>query len=228
MKLVHPVLSSPIVFSENRVQVLTIENAPLFRELVFELTAQMENGSGRFVLSKDDRLLDCGDCLQVISDYAHLAALERRIQNKLIAALLSEAREELAGDTQHFALEVQRYLGKLATLADYPVTYEQSDNLVEILKAMGFCVELRGVPAHEALYEHISLCHRVMKNPCFVLVHAKAFFSSDELRQLYDMAGYRKWNLLLLESHQYSERLDGEEHRLIDDDLCELVLDKFE
>ena len=65
-------------------------------------------------------------------------------------------------------------------------------------------------------------------HPCFVLVHAKAFFSSDELRRLYDMAAYKKWNLLLLESHQYPERLDGEEHRLIDDDLCELMLDKME
>lgn len=221
----HPVLSSPIVFSENRVQVLTVENALLFRELVFELTTQMEDGAGRFVLSQDDRLLDCGVCLHVISDYAHLSAVEKRIQNKLIAVLLSEAREELAEDTKRFTIEVQRYLGKLAALADYPVTYEQSENLAEILKAMGFGVELRGMSAHEALYEYISLCHRVMKNPCFVLVHAKAFFSSDELRQLYDMAGYRKWNLLLLESHQYSERLDGEEHRLIDDDLCELMLD---
>ena len=43
--------------------------------------------------------------------------------------------EELAEDTQHFALEVQRFLGKLAALADYPIAYEQSENLAEISDA---------------------------------------------------------------------------------------------
>jgi len=228
VKLMHPMLSSPIVFSEDRIQVLTIENTPLFREIVFELTQQMEDEAGRFVLSKNDRPLDCGVCLQVISDYVHLNTVEKRIQNKLIAALLVQAQDEMPEDTLHFTREVQRYLGKLAAIADYPVSYEQSDNLTEMLKAMEFRVDLKDLPAHEALYEYISLCHRVLKDPCFVLVHAKAFFSPDELRQIYDMVRYKKYNLLLLESHQYPVILDGEEHRLIDDDLCELMLDNQE
>lgn len=228
MKLMHPLFSSPISFTENRIQVLTIEHAPTFREITFELIAQMEDEAGRFVLSKEDHPLDCGVCLQVISDYAHLDAVERKIQNKLIAALLTEAQEDLAEDTLFFTREVQRYLGKLASLADYPVAYEQSDNLNALLKAMDFRVDLKGLAAHEALYEYISLCHRVIKDPCFVLVNAKAFFSGEELRQLYDMARYRKWNLLLLEPHQYPRTIEGEMHRLIDEDLCELVLEKPE
>lgn len=228
MKLMHPLLSSPICFAENRIQVLTIEHAQTFRELVFELIAQMEDKPGRFVLSKEDRPLDCGVHLQVISDYMHLDMVEKRIQNKLIAALVSEAQEQMAEDTLFFTREVQRYLGKLASLADFPVAYEQSDNLNELLKAMDFRVDLKDLAAHETLYEHISLCHRVLKDPCFVLIHAKAYFSREELRQLYDMARYKKWRLLLLESHQYPEQIDGEEHRLIDSDLCELMLEKLE
>ena len=119
----------------------------------------------------------------------------KRTQSKLIAALIEEAREELAEDTMLFTREVQRYLGKLAALADYPVGYEQSENLQEVLKAMDFHVDLSDLESHEALYEHISLCNRVMKHPCFVLVHAKAFFSREELRSIYEMAQYRKWNL---------------------------------
>ena len=228
MKLMHPLFSKPISFKEKRIQVLTIEHAPTFRELVFELIAQMEDETGRFVLSKDERLLDCGVYLHVILDYAHLDRVEKKIQSKLISALLAEAQEEMAEDTMLFTQGVQRYLGKLAALADYPVAYEQGDNLAALLKAMDFRVDLSGLSAHEALYEYISLCHCVLKNPCFVLVQAKSFFSRDELRQVYDMARYKKWNLVLLESHQFSERLEGEEHRLIDEDLCELMIEKDE
>lgn len=42
---------------------------------------------------------------------------------------------------------------------------------------------------------------------------------------LYKMAKYQKWNLLLLESHTYEKRLEGEQHRLFDKDLCELFLE---
>lgn len=225
MKLMHPLFSSPIVFSENRIQVLTIEHAPTFRDFVFELMAQSEAQEGRFVLSEKDHVLDCADCLRVISDYMHMDEIEKKIQTKLINALLLEAQEELAEDTLLFSREVQRYLGKLAALADYPVAYEQSENLSALVKAMDFRVDLKGLSAQEALYEYISLCYRVMKKACIVLVQAKAYFSADELRQLYDMARYKKWNLLLLEAHQYPNAIEGEEHRLFDADLCELMLD---
>ena len=228
MKLMHPLFSSPICFTENRIQVLTIENPRMFRELVFELRAQAEGKDGRFVLSLKDHPLDCGVSLHVISDYSQIKTIEKRIQTKLLAALLEVAREELAEDTMLFTQEVQRYLGRLAAFADYPVVYEQSENLQEVLKAMDFHVDFSDLESHEALYEHISLCNRVMKYPCFVLVHAKAFFSREELRSIYEMAQYRKWNLLLLESYQQEERLEQEDHRLFDADLCELVLEDTE
>ena len=108
---------------------------------------------------------------------------------------------------------------------DYPVAYEQSENLAALLKAMDFRVELDGLPVIEALYEHIALYHRLMKNQCFILVHAKAYFSEDELLKLYEMAQYQKWNLLLVESHEYENKLKAEQHRLFDADLCELILE---
>ena len=51
------VFYSPIQFAENQIQVLTIEQAPMFREIVLELIDQMESKDGRFVLSVEDRIL---------------------------------------------------------------------------------------------------------------------------------------------------------------------------
>lgn len=223
MKLVHPLFSEPIRFRENQVQVLTVENPAMFRTLVYELTEQAEGKEGRFVLSVNDRLLECAGHLQVIADYAHLSAPDKRLQTKLFAALLRQAQESLAEESFRLSLQMQEYLGKLAALADYPVAYEQSENLPALLKAMDFRVDMEGLPPHEMLYEYLSLLDRTLKEQCFVLVQAKAYFTGQELLQLYAMAHYRKWKLLLLEAHALPIRLEGEQHRLYDADLCELA-----
>ena len=223
MKLMHPLFSEPILFRENRIQVLTVENPAMFRQLVFELTEQAESKERRFVLSCKDRLLDCTGHLQVIVDYAHLSAPDKRLQTKLFTALLRQAQESMGEESFRFSQHVQEYLGGLAALADYPVAYEQSENLLAILKAMDFRVDLEGLPPHETLYEYLSLLDRLLKEQCFVLVQAKAYFSEQELSQLYTMAQYRKWNLLLVEAHTMPKRLEGEHHRLYDADLCELL-----
>lgn len=137
--------------------------------------------------------------------------------------LLRHAQEVMAEETFRLSVQLQEYLGKLAALADYPVAYEQSENLLPLLKAMEFRVDLEDLPPHETLYEYLSLLERLLKDQCFVLVQAKTYFSEQELLQLYSMAQYRKWNLLLLEAHAAPRRLEGEVHRLYDADLCELL-----
>lgn len=226
MKLMHPLFSKPITFLENRIPVLTVENPTVFRELVLELFAQAESMEGRFVLSYKDQVLDCAGCLHIIQDYAHIHAPDKKLQTKLLTALLQQAQEDLAEEGFLLHRQLQNYLGALAALADYPVAYEESENLMNLLKAMDFHVDLRDLSVPEALAEHIALYHRLLKNQCFVLIHAREFFSVEELRQLYTLAQYQKWRLLLWESNACKERLPEEDHVLFDADLCELTLEK--
>jgi len=223
MKLMHPLFSTPICFKENSIQVLTIENPVMFREVLFELIAQTESKEGRFVLSVKDQVLDCADHMNVIMDYAHLSAIDKKLQNKLLMKLIKDTQETMAEDTFHLIGQLQQYMGKLAAMVDYPVTYEQSENLTALLKAMEFRADLDDLPPHEMLFEYLDLNQQITKDQCFALVHAKAFFSVDELQQLYSMAHYKKWNLLLIESHIAGVRLESEQYRLYDMDLCELA-----
>ena len=96
-----------------------------------------------------------------------------------------------------------------------------------MLKAMAFWVDFDDLDLPEAIYEHIALYHRLLKDQCFVLVHAKAYLTAEELDRLYSMAQYQKWELLLLEAHFNENVLEPEQHTLFDADLCELRLDKL-
>ena len=128
-------------------------------------------------------------------------------------------------EIHQLSIEIRTFLSKLAALSDFPATYEESENLTELLKAMDFRVELSGLSSVEALYEQICLVHRLAKNQLFVLVNAKSFFSSEELASLYKMTTYNKINLMLLESHIPQIVKEYESVTLFDKDLCELTLE---
>ena len=83
MKLVHPLLSSPIQFPENCVPVLVIENSVIFRKVVTELVRQSEGEDGSFVFSVNDRCMDCSDHINVFHDYIHLQEIDKKFRQRL-------------------------------------------------------------------------------------------------------------------------------------------------
>ena len=96
MKLMHPWFQRPVLFSENRIQVLVIENRGLFSRMVSELCAQSEGEKGGFVLPEEDALLECASCLDVILDFFHLSPDRKRLQARFQAKMKAAAQQEPA------------------------------------------------------------------------------------------------------------------------------------
>lgn len=226
MKLMHPLFSRPIEFQENRVQVLTVEQPVLFRDMLSDLLKQSEGEEGAFVLSEEGECLDPAKYLYPIADCFHLDQIGRKMQVRLMHELLRTAQEKMPKETADLTGQIQQYFARLILLSEFPVEYEHGENLSALLKAMDIRVDLEDLSVPEALCEHISLYHQLMGRGCVVLVRVKDLMTPDELRRFYQMAGYQKWNLLLLEAHGQEERLPEEQHRLFDRDLCELILEK--
>ena len=226
MKLTHPLFSAPIVFDEASVQVLVVENPKLLRELLLDLAGQAEGKEGRFVLSENDQCLDCAEHLHVVQNVLDMQQPERRVQTRLMAAVLEAARTEMAAETLRLTLALREYLGRLTTLVNHPMAYAEEENLAELLKAMQFKLCLRDLPPHEALWEQLLLHHKLLGSQCFVLLHARTLLSAQEMERLYEMALYEKMPLLLLEARAPEQRLPQEVYRLYDGDMCELGVDK--
>ena len=55
MKLAHSLFDTPIVFKENRVNILVIENKRELANMIYELIDCSEGVGGRYVLSEDDK-----------------------------------------------------------------------------------------------------------------------------------------------------------------------------
>ncbi len=91
---------------------------------------------------------------------------------------------------------------------------------------MDIHLDFGGMDFSEVLCEHIAVYHKMSKQICIVLIRAKDVLSRKDIMASYHMACYQKWNLLLLEAHMQEERFPKEVHRLLDRDLCELILDE--
>ena len=224
MRLTHPILSAPIHIRENVIPVLIAEHPVFFRRFVLSLSRQAEGEDGEFILSLDYEPLDCGEHLQVVRDYAALSLDNKKLQNRFQALLQSMVRDELQEQTDHLQQMIADYLQTVATAMEYPISFSGGEYVSPLLKALKCQPVLEGEDLLERLIHYLALHHGLMKNQCFVLVGAHCYFSPEELKELYRMARYQKWRLLLLEPCE-AVPLPGEEICLLDRDLCELRLE---
>ena len=221
MKLMHPLFSAPLCLREDAVSVLTIESPAAYRAIVTDLALQEEGEQGALVLSRDGEILDCAEHLHVVRDFVHLQPAGKRIAHRLQAELLRAAREEMTGETESLFQNLRTWLGRLSMCVDFPTSFREQEDVAALLKAFAFGVDLTGLSPCEALIERLSIASQLLGDLCLVLVQAKRWFTPEEMDQIYRTARYQKWRLLLVES-QAGERRLGEEHLLLDQDLCEL------
>ena len=224
MRLSHPLLSSPLCLNEDAFPVLVLEDPCVFRKFVFELSEQASGETGDFVLSLDFEPLDCAEHLHVLRDYLFLPVDDRRLLNRFQSRLQWTIRELLVSETDHLQQEIADYLQSVTAAVEWPLCFSDGEYVLPLLKALRCQPILDGESLLERLLQYLELYCGLMKNQCFVLVSAHLYFSGAELSELFRMARYEKWRLLLLEQ-QLPDRLPEESVCLIDRQFCELRLD---
>ena len=228
MRLMHPCLAEPICFTENQIPVLVSENPVLFRSMVRDLCAQAEGGCGAFVLSRNYEVLDCARVLEVVVDHLHPGASSKKLSAKLTTALKRFAQQELQLETTEALEKLYGYIAMLCERFDHPLTFSQEMDMAPILKACGVRLDLEDGELGENLLDYLTACQALCAVECFVLVDLKAYLSAQELDLFYQAVQYRKLNVLVLESHTSVVWHPCEQVRLLDEDLCELALEKTE
>ena len=221
MRLAHFDLSAPIHWKENKIPVVVVESPALYRQWVFELKDQAEGGQGPFVLSKNFEPLDCASCLKVIWNYHSLNMEERGIQNQFQNYLNQIVASELAQESMGLVQQINQFAAAISIASEYPISFELENPVGQLLKALKIKPALDAENPMERLMQYLEICSGLKADQCFVLISAHAFFTKQELKMLYQMAAYRKWNLLLLENRQ-SVPVKEEEMIVVDKDLCEI------
>jgi len=220
MILSHFDIASPIVFDEDHINVLIIENPTQLSKMVEELILQSEGKNGGFTLSDKNELLPIFGNIITLVDPFSITPNEREILNQLYSHMKNDALDEdcYLGVNEMISA-VERELERI--MLRQPVQLERNNiDVMGLIKLANIHFEISD-SLIERVYDYIAICKEYRKIKIFIFVNFKSYLTAEEIIQLYSFAQYQKIHILMLETHQ-SEILYLEKIRIIDIDLCEI------
>ncbi len=221
MKLVHPDIDNQF-FNDGRINVLTVENGRLFRELCETIKYQSEGMPGMFVLSEGDDILQLSKYCIYISDYFDLSLSDKKYIAKLHSMICADSDSKLSLQTAETISAFCALLDKLNSECDIPFMYDESVQLAAILKAFNVKPLTEYSSFLERLVSYIEAVISLTSVKIFCFVNLKANLAESELQQLYQYFHTSEIFVLLLES-SFRNKRDDEWNVLIDNDLCEIT-----
>ena len=225
MKLINEDLNNEIIFEENKVNLLVVENKKKFVEFIQEIIKQINGNEGKFSLFDKNTELKIHNKVEIIKDIFDLDINNKKILNKIYHEL-----EELSIDSE-FLLETKnmesnllKYIYYLIEKYDYPLEIVEGLDLKEIFKLLSVKLSLCFSNKVEEILEYIDLVSRILKKEIFVLVNLHIFLEKDDIVALCRECFYKKIKLLFVEN-QKPDIINNEERLfIIDNDLCEINL----
>lgn len=220
MKLVYTELEQQLVFQENKVNVLVIEQKELFRRMIQELDKQISGEEGRFVLSDNNKTMKIDKEICLILNPFALNINSR----KALTGLYNELgklglNEENYLKTCSLKGQIAEYIYDLLNQVDYALKFQDDFNLQSMFKALEVEFEAGEGNFLEGLVYFLDVCSKFQKVKILTFVNLKTYLMSEELHEFYEEAFYRKIQLLLLENNIVDE-LAEEAVSIVDADLC--------
>ncbi len=219
MTLMLPILPEPLVFMENQIQCLIIENPAALREILVDLTDLAAGRSGKSVLSESYVPIDFVGNAALITDPFHLEFESKKLLGRINAEVCAVA--ELHGDRlMRLVSEINQLASELCLEMDFDAAFTGVERPEELVRLMGFHADVEYLPFTERLLSWIRLQRRFLGKRLFIIYGLAAFLEENELSAFYRSVFYEKLDLLLIEPHQLRPPFDEETVTIVDKDLC--------
>lgn len=223
MKLVHPILNSHIVFDDNVINVLVLENQNIFSQMLFELSEQINGKDGRFVLSDED-ILPLSKNAHMLIDYINLDINSKKIKSKLYNMFNMLAHnEDYYTKTNCVMSNVSAYFEDICNEFPCNVTYSSEFDIIGLTNAVNLCVDDNYDSIAEKLLDYMLTYKALLGDTVFVLANLKSYISDKELLSFYNDILYNKIKILIIENFINGSHLHMERCVILDNDLCELI-----
>lgn len=222
MKLVHSNVEKHLIFQENLINEIIIENPNFFYNFIIELKTQINGNTGKFILSLDNKELNISKEIELITDFFSIDLNDKKITTKLYNELKSIAySEDIYMRTQTLLSNLEEYLNEIEFSSEYNFSFNNEIDIINLFKAYGINFEINNNRFIDKLFQFISLIHDLLNKKIIIAINLKSFISKEELENLYSMIAYKKIHFLLIESSE-KYRLDSEIRTIIDNDNCEV------
>ena len=204
MKLVNTLYNLEFDLIENQILVLSIENHLVYSNILETLWKQYKGENGDFILSDESKELKLSQKMDCIYNIFSINTNDRKIITKLYQELIS-------------------YFDKAISTVPYNLKYNFDTDLSSLMKSLSVEIDDDSDSLLEKMMQYINLMNQICGVNIFVIPNLKAYFSTEEIIQLYEFTIYNKIYLIVIEAIQ-TPHIEGEKCWIIDEDLCIIEL----
>lgn len=217
MRLVNAEYGLDILFREDNVEVLILEDKRVMRNLVEELWKQCAGEEGSFVLS-EHKILKLDKHIEIIINPFGIDFQSRKIMSALFAKMTAAANEKIS-EKNRMNYEQINILDNISNSLNYSgITYQLDFAWPDFFKMYGVKIE-KPENFLLRLIEYMKVVSELCGISLFCFVNLKSYLNKEEMMDLYKNAEYNKVRILLIESCE-SEIIDSEHVTIIDKDRC--------
>ena len=218
MKIIIPMLDTPFVIYDDRINQIVFEGATDMYSFVFELYQQLNKMDGSIVLSENEKVLDVSKVVDLTTNYFPFDINRKSIITKLQSRLRDIAIKEMYFETNELLSSVSGFIAALSDSVDGDIEYDDLD-ISTLLKVSNirFCVESESL--EEQIIDYCKNVIMILGDRLFVFVSLRNYLSSLAYERFKKMIIDNKINVLLIESFERT-RSDWENTIIIDEDMC--------
>lgn len=218
MKIVFPILSTPIMLSDEYVSTIVFENQKALFQFVTELHQQLNKQEGNIVLSEKDERIDVSKKVEFISQFVPFDCNKKSLITKLQQKLKDAANESLYVETSEVMSSIQQYLYRLTDLFSINILVDSIDASI-LIKAVNARFSSEYETLSEALYDYCVNVIDLEGNKLFVFLNLRCLITDDEFNLFAKTLTDHKVFSLFIENTE-RKTLGIEMRTIIDNDLC--------
>lgn len=219
MKLVYPEFDIILDMETDKVNVLISENRKLFANLLGDLHEQVLGGEGEFILSECCKPISMSKVADIIFNPYSVDLNDRKIQTRLYKEIADIANTNMFKEQGDINEVLTDYVEKLIQLVPYNLDYSADICVSDLLKLYGVKLLPYGSGFLDRILSYIKIMHQLAGIKLFIFVNLKQYFEENDLSELYKECAYEHVNLLIVEGEETAP-IEGENHWIIDKDLC--------
>lgn len=223
MKLVNTLYGLEFDLIENQILVLSIENHLAYSNMLETLWKQYKGESGDFILSHESKELKLSQKMECIYNIFCINTNDKKIITKLYQELTFQNDTLLQEESILFKQELITYFDKVISTVPYNLKYNFDTDLSSLMKSISVEIDDDSDSLLEKVMQYIKLMNQICGVEIFVIPNLKAYFSTEDIIQLYEVAMYNKIYLIVIEPFQ-TLHVEGEKGWIIDKDLCIIEL----
>ena len=226
MKLRINGFDNEIMFNEEYINVLTINNAKCFSNIIGILNDKINGIESNeiFLLDEKNQELKMDKKMYIVLDIFNIDYNSKKILNKIYGIIEENIEKNQDYEIDKMVLDLRNYIIQEINELPFEFVMKSELDVSEILKLYNLKIDDKN---YTTILEKVEMLIDIMTTlkiaDILVIPNLKLFLSDDELVELYKYSLYNNVKLLLIERNT-SKKLKYENNIIIDENFCEYII----